>query len=232
MNEKKIILALDTPKLDQLKSHVETLFPFVSCFKIGLEAMTTFGAKELVRLIHDNGGNVFLDGKFCDIPNTVAKASKEAANLGVKMFNVHASCGKEALEAANENKGKSLLLAVTVLTSMDEKTSKHVFGLSSKEAVLKFAFDALKAGCDGVVCSGQDLDTLSKHDELKSLLKVTPGIRPSFAQSNDQKRILTPLEALKKGATHLVIGRPITEPPEPFASPLEAIKNIYDEIHD
>ncbi len=222
----RIIVALDVDSLDKAKSLVESLAPHVGCFKIGLELLTAVGAPKVVEFVHSLGGQVFYDGKFDDIPNTVAGAAKAVAGMNVEMFNVHASAGIEAMMAAVANKGQSLVLAVTVLTSLEENNAHLIFGGPSKAKVLQLARDAKIAGCDGIICSPQELELLGKQKELGSLLKVTPGIRSSDAPPDDQKRTLSPGEAIRKGADYLVIGRPITNTP----FPVEAAKRIAEEI--
>lgn len=226
----RIIVALDVYNLAQVRFHVKNLAPYVGCFKVGLELLTAVGAPAVVELIHSLNGQIFYDGKFNDIPNTVGNAAGAAAGLNVKMFNVHASAGIEAMMAAVANKGQSIVLAVTVLTSLEENNAHLLFGGPSKAKVLQFARDAKIAGCDGIICSPQELALLGKQKELNALLKVTPGVRPEWASTDDQKRIMTPAEAIKAGATHLVIGRPITKPPREIGTPVDAVKRIVDEI--
>ena len=222
----RIIVALDVPSLEQAGPLITSLASYVWCFKIGLELITAEGGPQAVRFVQERGGQVFYDGKFCDIPNTVGNAAKAAAGLGVQMFNVHASAGVEAMMAAVANKWKALVLAVTVLTSLEENNAHLIFGGPSKAKVLQLARDAKIAGCDGIICSPQELDLLEKQKELSSLLKVTPGVRPEWAAAGDQKRIMTPAEAIEAGATALVIGRPITNAKDP----VEAAKRIAEEI--
>ena len=226
----KIILALDKSNLADIQTLVNELSDYVGCFKVGLEAMTALGAPILVETIHNAGGTVFLDGKFCDIPNTVGQASKAASSLGVKLFNVHASCGMDAVKAAADQKQKSKLLVVTVLTSMDQATVDDVFHRPIPELVLKFAQQAREAGADGVVCSPKELALLNTDPSLKDFEKVTPGVRPTWASVTDQKRVMTPAEAIKAGATSLVIGRPITNPPAEIGDSIAAAKKIIEEL--
>ncbi len=228
--KERIIVALDVDNLDKAKSLVESLAPHVGCFKVGLELLTAVGGPDVVEFIHSAGGQVFYDGKFDDIPNTVAGAAKAVAGLNVKMFNVHASAGIEAMMAAVTNKEQSLVLAVTVLTSLEENNAHLIFGGPSKAKVLQLARDAKLAGCDGIICSPQELELLGKQKELAGLMKITPGVRPEWASAGDQKRIMTPAEAIKAGATALVIGRPITKPPQEVGTPADAAKRIADEI--
>jgi len=222
----RIIVALDVDSLDKAKSLVESLAPHVGCFKVGLELLTAVGAPKVVRFIHSLGGQIFYDGKFCDIPNTVAGAAKVVAGMGVKMFNVHASAGIEAMKAAVANKGQSLVLAVTVLTSLEKNNAFLIFGAPGKAKVLQFAGDAKNAGCDGIICSPQELELLGEQEELRGLLKVTPGIRSTTSLPDDQKRTMSAREAILAGADYIVVGRPITQAPDPVL----AAQKIAQEI--
>lgn len=230
MKDERIIVALDVNTFAETEELVRKLSVYVKNFKVGLELLTRFGAKEIVNLIHSYDGEVFYDGKFDDIPNTVGRASKAVADMNVKMFNVHASAGIEAMESAVKNKGEAIVLAVTVLTSLKEDRVKAIFGSTSKEKVLQFAKDAKTAGCDGIICSPKELEFLKQEKTLNDLIKVTPGVRPTWASKDDQSRSTTPKEALNMGANYLVIGRPITMPPEIFDSPVQAVVNIIKEM--
>ena len=222
----RIIVALDVNSLEKAEVLVKELAPHVGCFKVGLELLTAVGAPSIIELIKSYNGEIFYDGKFCDIPNTIAGASEAVAKLGVSLFNVHASSGIEAMMAAVANKGNSGVLAVTVLTSFEENNAHLVFGAPSKAKVLQFARDAKIAGCDGIICSPQELKLLGKQKELYGLLKITPGIRSADASPDDQNRTMTPAEAIQAGATALVIGRPIVK----ADNPVEAAKQIAEEI--
>lgn len=204
--------------------------PHVGPFKVGLELLTAEGAPAVCHALHKLGAEVFADMKFLDIPNTVGAAAQAIASQGVAMFNVHASGGIEMMRAAVANKGNSLVLAVTVLTSMDESACRRSYGASPAEKVLQFALDAKEAGADGIICSSQELHVLKPLSELSGMFFVTPGIRPVWAVVGDQKRITTPAEAIRAGADYLVIGRPILKPPAEIGSPVEAAKRIADEI--
>ncbi|MFM8316445.1 MAG: orotidine-5'-phosphate decarboxylase [Deltaproteobacteria bacterium] len=228
--KENIIFALDSDSLAKATPYIEALSPYVGMFKVGLELLTAQGAPSVIHHIHRLGGQVFFDGKFDDIPNTVGAASRAVSSMGVKMFNVHASCGLDSLKAAADNKGNALLLVVTVLTSIPDAESQRIFGAQPHEKVIQFAHDAKAAGADGIICSPQELELLAQIPDLRSLLKVTPGVRPEWAEANDQKRILTPAQAMKMGATHLVIGRPISNPPRGIGSPIDAAKKILEEI--
>ena len=221
-----IIVALDVNSLDKVDRLVTELSPYVGCFKIGLELITSVGGPVAVNYVQSRGGNVFYDGKFNDIPTTVGAAAKAVAAMHVRMFNVHASSSIESMMAAVANKGQSLVLAVTVLTSFEENNAFLAFGAPSKAKVLQFARDAKLAGCDGVICSPQELKLLAKQKELAGLLKYTPGIRAVDAPFDDQNRTMAPSEAVRAGATAIVVGRPITN----ADNPVEAAINIAKEI--
>ncbi len=226
----RIIVALDVDSLGKVKALVESLVSYVGYFKAGLQLLTAVGAPQVVELIHALGGKVFYDGKFNDIPNTIAGAGKAVAKMNVEMFDIHATSGVEAMTMAVANSERSLVLAVTVLTSLKESDIRLIFGESSKLKVLQLARSAKIAGCNGVICSPQELEFLGKQKELDDLIKVTPGVRPKWANTGDQKRIMTPAEAIKAGATFLVIGRPITNPPPEIGTPADAVKEIIKEI--
>lgn len=228
--KENIIFALDADSLAKVTPYIEALSPFVGIFKVGLELLTAQGAPTVINHIHRLGGQVFFDGKFDDIPHTVGAASRMVSGMGVKMFNVHASCGMDSIKAAADNKGGSLLLVVTVLTSTSDEESKRIFGASAHEKVIQFAQDAKAAGADGIICSPQELELLAQLPDLREMLKVTPGVRPDWSEANDQKRTLTPAQAIKMGATHLVIGRPISNPPRGIGTPVDAAKKILEEI--
>lgn len=228
--KERIIVALDVDSLEKVERLVSELGAYVGCFKIGLELINAVGGPQAVDFILKLGGQVFYDIKLKDIPNTMAGASKSITRLGVKMFNLHADNTIEAMKAAVENRGLALLLGVTVLTSIDEENCQLIYGASTKAKVLCFARNAMLAGLDGIVCSPQELKVIASHPELAEFLKVTPGVRPDWAQAGDQKRVMTPGEAIKAGADFLVIGRPITNPPKTFHSPLEAVQRIAEEI--
>jgi len=226
----RIIVALDVSTLAEVEALVRELAPHVGLFKVGLELLTAVGAPKVVEFVHSLGGQVFYDGKFDDIPNTVGGAAKAVAGLNVKMFDVHASAGRKAVEAAAANKGNSLLLGVTVLTSIDREECVSIFGGAPGPKVLQFARMLLEANADGIVCSPRELGLLGEQEGLDDLYWVTPGVRPSWAAVGDQKRVMTPGEAIRAGADYLVIGRPITKPPAEIGTPADAAKKIAEEI--
>jgi len=234
----RIIVALDVDSLDKALELVEQLKDYVGLFKVGLELLTKEGTLKVTEAIHDKmltktSTSIFYDGKFLDIPNTVAGASKAVSRLpGVGMFNVHASGGVEMMRAAVEvaQNLPPKVLAVTVLTSLSEDDAHLIYGQPSKAKVMEFARWAKIAGVDGLICSPKELEVLGKCKELAGLLRVTPGVRPKWAVKGDQKRVMTPADAIKAGADYLVIGRPIRKPPAEIGSPVDAAKKIAEEI--
>ena len=226
---KRIIVALDFPDAAQARSLLAELDPSQCRVKIGKELFTRSGPSFVEEVIAQ-GFDVFLDMKYHDIPNTVAKAVLAAAELGVWMVNVHASGGSEmmaaAAQAVRSAKHQPLLIAVTVLTSMSEADLAEVgLSVSPQEQVQRLAALAKRSGMDGVVCSAEEVSTLS-HDLGKEFVLVTPGIRPEGDAANDQKRIVTPSAALSAGSHYLVIGRPITQ----AANPKAKLNAIYQQI--
>ena len=231
MNSTKIIVALDFPDAASALALVGRLDPALCRLKVGKELFTAAGP-ELVRALVARGFEVFLDLKFHDIPNTVAAACRAAAGLGVWMMNVHASGGRRMLTAAREALADlphpPLLIAVTVLTSMSAEDLSEV-GVADAPADQVLRLARLTQDCllDGVVCSAQEASLLRASLGTDFRL-VTPGIRPAGADSGDQRRVMTPVEALRAGATDLVIGRPITG----VVDPLAALKAIQTEIQN
>lgn len=220
MQDPRVIVALDYDNKDTALAFVDRLDASLCKLKVGKEMFTLFGP-DFVKVLVDKGFDVFLDLKFHDIPNTVAKACKAAAELGVWMVNVHASGGvpmmKAAKEAiANSSNPSTKLIAVTVLTSMDEEQLSGVIsGVTPQEQVLRLAALTHQAGLDGIVCSAQEAQALrAQYNE--DFLLVTPGIRPEGADVGDQKRVMTPPDAMKAGVSYLVMGRPITKADDPI----------------
>lgn len=225
----RVIVALDFPSAQPAMAFVERVTPTHCKLKVGKELFTREGPM-LVESLVKKGFDVFLDLKFHDIPNTVAAASRVACDLGVWMFNVHALGGREMMQAAKEAVGGSatqpFLIAVTILTSMNEVALKEI-GLtkSPKEHVLALATLARDAGLDGVVCSAQEAQLLRDNIGPDFQL-VTPGIRPANSATGDQKRVMTPADAIANGASYLVIGRPITQ----ATNPVDVLIRINQDI--
>ncbi len=229
MSESRIIVALDYPTPQQALDFVARLQPDMCRLKVGKELFTLAGP-DLVRQLVDRGFDVFLDLKYHDIPNTVAQACKAAASLGVWMLNVHALGGRRMMSAAREaleqSANRPRLIAVTILTSMGEEDAREI-GLagSPAENVMRLACLARDSGLDGVVCSSREASQLREACSQDFTL-VTPGIRPAGSSSGDQKRIMTPSEAIRAGADYLVIGRPVTQ----AESPVEVLTGINREL--
>ncbi len=230
MNDPKIIVALDYADAASALKLVEQLDPTLCRLKVGKELFTAAGPQFVESLSRSNFG-VFLDLKFHDIPNTVAKACTAASNLGIWMLNVHASGGAEMMQAAKlavtNSANRPLLIAVTVLTSMNQQTLTQI-GIQTDLAthVLNLAKLTQQAGLDGVVCSALEAPALRAQLGNEFCL-VTPGIRPANASQDDQSRIVTPSNALAMGSSYLVIGRPITQ----ALSPLKALEAIHAECN-
>ena len=227
---KKILIALDYDDQQAALDFVKQLSPDSCRLKVGKEMFTYFGPAFVKELI-DLGFDVFLDLKFHDIPNTVAKAVTAAAKMGVWMVNVHASGGFEMMSKAKQalapfGDKAPLLIAVTVLTSMDETELKRLgVEKTPQEQVIYLAKLAKEAGLDGVVCSAQEAQQLKA--ELGAGFKlVTPGIRPVGSDAGDQKRIMTPKQAIDAGSDYLVIGRPITQADNPVAVLADVNKSV------
>jgi orotidine-5'-phosphate decarboxylase len=216
----KLILALDVDSLHEAGRLVRLFRDKVSLYKVGLSLFTSEGP-DVVRMIQDEGGRVFLDLKFHDIPNTVAKACEAAARLHVFMLNVHGSGGVEMLRAASEAIGdRAVLLAVTILTS-EAKTKE------TEKNVVRMAELARSSGLRGVVCSALEARAVREACG-KDFVIVSPGIRPSGSATADQKRFMTPRAALEEGSDYLVIGRPVLE----SSNPIQALDSILSEIGD
>ncbi len=217
----RVIVALDFPRGAEALALVERLNPAACRLKIGKEMFTREGPALVERLI-GKGFDVFLDLKYHDIPNTVAAACAVAADLGVWMVNVHASGGRKMMEAARERLAgfaqRPLLIAVTVLTSMAaEDLAELGLGVSPEAQVLRLAALTESAGLDGVVCSPREAAAIRAQCGPGFRL-VTPGVRPASASLDDQKRVMTPADAIAAGSDYLVVGRPITAAADPLAS--------------
>ncbi len=220
----RLIVALDVDSLEQAQKLVKLLAGEVGMFKIGKQLFTHAGP-QAVQLIQNLGGEIFLDLKFHDIPNTVAKAAIEATRLGVKMFNVHASGSLEMMRMTvkevervcrQEKLRRPIMLAVTVLTSLNQDDLQRV-GVEHEVAdqVVRLALLTKEAAMDGVVASPQEVPVIRKACG-RSFVIVTPGIRPSDGKVNDQQRVMTPHDAVRAGVDYIVVGRPILEARDPI----------------
>lgn len=219
MTTTPVIVALDYSDEKQALSFVDRIDPTSCQLKVGKEMFTLFGP-QFVKELHKRGFKVFLDLKFHDIPNTTAKAVAAAAELGVWMVNVHASGGMRMMQAAREalqpyGKERPMLIGVTVLTSMEQSDLTGIgLDIAPQEQVMRLASLTKDAGLDGVVCSAQEANLLKTQLGSEFQL-VTPGIRPTGSAQGDQRRIMTPSQALQAGSDFLVIGRPITQADDP-----------------
>ncbi len=231
----RIILALDLNDPDHALDVVDQFSDWVNTFKVGLELFSTAGP-EIVRKIHDKGKKVFLDLKFHDIPNTVSRAAVQVARLGVHMFNIHASGGFEMMKRTRdavtetclkENLPRPKIIAVTVLTSISDNEFRDEMGFQHgiRTHVRHLATLAHDAGLDGVVASGHEVSSIRKKFGNNFII-VTPGIRPAWSPPDDQKRTMTPKDALRAGADYLVIGRAVLAQKDP----MKAIELIGLEI--
>ncbi len=232
----RIILALDVDTRRQALDLVQELAPYVGVFKVGMQLFNSTGP-DIVGEINDYGGEVFVDLKFHDIPNTVASAGKVMTRLNCRMFNCHAAGGRAMMtelslaveqEAARRGIAVPLTLAVTVLTSMAQNELENdmlISNWSVEEVVVKWALAAKQCGIGGVVCSPREIAAIRAAcgNDFKI---VTPGIRPAWSKANDQKRITTPAQAIKLGADYIVIGRPITA----AANKIQAVQKIIEEL--
>jgi orotidine-5'-phosphate decarboxylase len=225
---RRIIFALDVSTLEEARRLVGLLKDRTGLFKVGMELFTAYGP-EAVRAVQAEGGRVFLDLKFHDIPNTVSRAAEEALKLGVEMLNLHGCGGLEMMRetaercrrwAEKENRPNPILLAVTVLTSLDEGDLKEI-GLAGPvaERVVRLAELARQAGLGGVVASPREIESIRRHLGPKWVI-VTPGVRPAFVPpgGDDQKRVMTAKEAISAGADYIVVGRPVRLAPDPAAA--------------
>lgn len=231
MAQSPIVVALDFEQKTAALELVSRLDPSLCRLKVGKEMFTHFGP-DFVKELQQRHFEVFLDLKFHDIPTTVAKAVQAAADLGVWMVNVHASGGSRMMSAARQaldsyGTKRPLLIAVTVLTSMEQSDLTELgINRTPAEQVQHLAALTQQSGLDGVVCSAHEAQMLKQQFGQQFCL-VTPGIRPSFATADDQKRVMTPSQALAAGVDYMVIGRPVTKAEDPLA----ALQAIYQELN-
>lgn len=233
--KERLIFALDVDSFEEAERWVKLLHTKVGLFKVGKQLFTKCGPA-VVQMVRDEGGDVFLDLKYHDIPNTVAKAGVEACRLGARIFDVHALGGSEMMEAvvaatdACNCANRPLRIAITILTSSTEETLRGI-GIDRPvtEMVPKLALLAKEAGMDGVVASPKEV-ALIREACGEDFLIITPGVRPSFASMDDQKRVTTPGEAIAAGADYLVIGRPISAATDPVAAADKILKEIEEAL--
>jgi len=233
----KLIVALDVDSASRALDVFDQLREHAGMFKIGMQLFTAAGP-DIVRQIIARGSRVFLDLKYHDIPNTVAMAAIETTRLGVSIFNIHASGGSEMMKrtveavaeiSVRENLTRPKVLAVTLLTSVDRETLRQI-GIDDepRSVVSRLALLARDSGLDGVVASAHEIKTIRETVSQPDFLIVTPGIRSVGDAVNDQRRIMTPAEAIRAGADYLVVGRPILD----ASDPVRAARAIVEEIEN
>jgi orotidine-5'-phosphate decarboxylase len=231
----RLIVALDVDTMAEAEHLVGQLHDYVGVFKVGMQLYNSEGP-EVLRRIHGLGGRIFLDLKLHDIPNTVGQAGAVLTRHRVFMYNVHTAGGKEMMQRAVDSTVKEaeasgiqrpLVIGVTVLTSINQTILEQEIGINRdiKDQVVKWALLAKEAGLNGVVASPKEI-TAIREACGRDFVIITPGVRPAWAAVNDQKRVMTPGEAMQAGASYLVVGRPITA----AADPVDAAKRILDEM--
>lgn len=251
----RIILPLDVSNVDVATNLVNQLHLHVGVFKVGFEAIYSMVAEfvmspeqalvQYARKVRTlcksiTPGKLFLDVKLADISNTVEQAMKSLSRIGARMVNIHASGGAKMIKAAAANKGMSQLFGVTILTSIDPKECRSIFGAEPGEKVLQFAEMLLDNGADGVICAPAEGLLLRQNAKFDRLKIATPNVRPLWTMTVEERarvkddqdisRQLTPAAAVKSGIDMLVIGRPITKPPAEIGGPVEAAKLVAQEI--
>ncbi len=235
-NKEQLIIALDYKTGEEACQLIDRIGDYGIYYKVGLELFLNSQGR-IIQELKERQKKIFLDLKFHDIPNTVAAACYWAAGLGVDMFNVHASGGFEMMQRAKEatiegalKAGKELpkLIAVTILTSFNDKGIQDVgYTGTTDENVARMALLTHQAGLDGVVCSSKEVALIQSKLSQESFITVCPGIRPSWAQTGDQKRIMTPADAIAQKVSYMVVGRPITKAEDP----VEAVQKILKEMN-
>lgn len=253
----KVIVALDVDTFEKARLLVEELIPYVNYFKVGLELISAGECQQTIKFIHNIGKKVFYDGKFNDTPKTIMRASRAVRKKGVEMFSVHCSSGTAGMVAAKESVNEAYptdktmpkILGVTILTShnynslveigvfeeldvVNLQVLHKVMQQRTEDLVIKLALLAQDNGLDGVIASPLEIKAIRNCCQSEFLV-VTPGVRPKWADvdTDDQKRVMTPSEAIEAGANYLVIGRPVTKPPSKIGLPANAIRIILDEIN-
>lgn len=225
--KEKIILALDVARYEEAIDIIERFREHINIFKVGSELFTSTGPR-IIEDIHKKGKKVFLDLKYHDIPDTVSRAAAAAMELGVSMLNIHTLGGFEMMKKTTQtlieislkkNIPRPKLIGVTILTSIDQNILNNELGIGQRlsSQVKHLSALALRAGLDGVVASPQEIEIIRGHCG-RGFLIVTPGIRPSWTSKDDQRRTMTPKEALKKGADYLVLGRAVISQPDPLSA--------------
>ena len=221
----RVWFALDVNSWAEVERFITMLGPLITTFKIGFRLYLSRDGRLVMQDCIDWGGKIFLDLKLHDIPATVGDASAEIAGMGVDYFSVHASAGVPAMRAALENRGGAKVLAVTLLTSLEEESEK-IYAAAAPQAVFRLANLAVEAKADDIICSGADLPFLNAaSEELAAVCKYCPGIRSADKDANDQQRTATPFGAFRNGATAIIVGRQVRD----AKNPLDEMKRILDE---
>lgn len=239
--EDRVFVSIDVDTVAEARALMSQLVGSVTNVKLGLQVATRESWKACIDAAHELGFSIFCDAKFKDIPNTVEHAAYSLTLHGPDYFTVMADNSLEALQAIRAGRDRAAkeagiappkIIGVTVLTSISEEECVQIYGADAKTKVVEFAERAAEAGLDAIVCSPEEVGLLRANSKLDSLLLITPGIRPDWAQSNDQKRSATPAESIKRGADMLVIGRPITNPPNEIGTPKQAAEKIIQELKE
>lgn len=237
----RIIVAIDFDDFVTAKPIIDELEGTGVMVKFGNQIGTYEGWSKLVRYAHSKGLKVFCDTKFKDIPHTVEKSCRAISRFSPEIFNVMADNTTAALKGAvagadsavaDFGAEKPLVIGVTVLTSISEGESGDIYGGGAAEKVLQFAQASAENGLDGLVCSAQEAGMLRDNPKTANLILITPGIRPEWASKGDQSRVMTPAQAVQSGADYLVIGRPITQPPESVGNSKDALELIIKELEN
>lgn len=237
----RIIVAIDFDDFEAAKPVIDELEGTGVMVKFGNQIGTYEGWGKLVEYAHSKGLKVFCDTKFKDIPHTVEKSARAISRFSPEIFNIMADNSSAALQGAvagadsavlDWQTDKPMVIGVTVLTSIDENVSQEIYGGAPADKVMQFALASADAGLDGLVCSAQEAMMLSNDPKTAHLVLITPGIRPEWASKGDQSRVMTPAQAVKNGADYLVIGRPITKPPESAGSSKDALALIIKELEE
>lgn len=238
----RIFPAIDVDTLDEAKRLMDELVGLVTHVKFGLQLATRESWADGIAAAKERGFKVFCDAKFKDIPNTVEHAAYSLAYHGPGFFTVMADNSREALHAIRTGVDRAVtelklaekpkIIGVTVLTSIDPEECMQIYGGEVQTKTLQFGTNAAEAGLDAIVCSPEELSLFRPNDKFKDTILITPGVRPVWASANDQSRITTPGEAIRRGADMLVIGRPITQPPKEIGSMKEAVNRILEEIEE
>ncbi len=236
----KFFVAIDVDTLDEAKRLMDSLAGLVSHVKLGLQLATHESWTSVIEAAHEREFKVFCDAKFKDIPNTMEHAAYSLVSYKPEFFTVMADNSAEALRSVRSGvdraaaelqlTDKPKIIAVSVLTSISPEECQHIYGGDIQTKTKQFGSNAVRAGLDAIVCSPEEIELFRSDSAFEKTMIITPGVRPSWAASNDQTRFTTPAEAIKRGADMLIIGRPITQPQAEIGSVQEAVKRIIEEI--